>query len=146
MHGPGLLVINAKVSSEHPQNFGFLTSSLQDPTTTTTHPIFLSTPRSKSPFKSIDLLRSIYDTSSPSHRSPHTTIAPQLFLDVKANNSDFVVKSPNMSDDEVQVETGYSVLPKDVQEEIGSVKLFNKVRDLRTTGEDGLECALLGPA
>ena len=52
-------------------------------------------------------------------------------------------QSPNMSDTaEVEVEnpSGYMVLPKDVTEEIGSIKLFNKwsyedveVRDISLT-------------
>jgi small subunit ribosomal protein S5e len=38
-----------------------------------------------------------------------------------------------MSDGEIEVESpsGYAVLPKDVTDEIGSIKLFNKARPLR---------------
>jgi small subunit ribosomal protein S5e len=38
-----------------------------------------------------------------------------------------------MSDGEIEVESpsGYAVLPKDVTDEIGSIKLFNKARPSR---------------
>ncbi|EHK97828.1 putative 40S ribosomal protein S5 [Glarea lozoyensis 74030] len=50
-----------------------------------------------------------------------------------------------MSDSgEVEVETsGYQVLPKEVTEEIGSIKLFNKWYVEKGRGEDGLEAHLL---
>jgi hypothetical protein len=38
-----------------------------------------------------------------------------------------------MSDGEIEVESpsGYAILPKDVTDEVGSVKLFNKARQMR---------------
>ena len=58
-----------------------------------------------------------------------------------------------MSDGEVEVEApqGFSVLPKDVVQEIGSIKLFNKwsyedveIRDISLTYvDDGLRSLLL---
>jgi hypothetical protein len=41
----------------------------------------------------------------------------------------------NMSDGEIEVESpaGYAVLPKEVTDEIGSIKLFNKARPSRTS-------------
>lgn len=59
-----------------------------------------------------------------------------------------------MSDGEIEVESpqGYPVLPKDVTEEIGSIKLFNKwsyedveIRDISLTYGNSLPATLMLP-